>query len=146
MTSASHVEMHRQHLAWKSDDDFWREELALWQREVEQVISESRQIEASLREHAQKLDRHAASIRLYEQDFAKHEHTLVDFEQGETPAELIELALTHKREAEKHSERRTAHEDVKRRHHALITKWRQALGTLTELQELGSDGNSTPNG
>lgn len=132
MSSTSHIDMHREHIGWRKEDAFWRDELAIWEREIHQAIKELPRLEKALRDHAERLRKHAASIRLYEQDFAKHEHALIEYEQGEAPEVLIEMAGAHRHEFDKHIEQRKVHEEVKRQQHALMAKWSLLLTALVE--------------
>lgn len=133
MSSASHIEMHHDHKNWRLDDAFWREEVAGWEHEINQAITELPQVEQALRDQAKLLMQDAAAIRLYEQDFATHEHALAEYEQGEAPPELIELAKAHSRESEQHAERRQAHEKVKKQQHMLMAKWGLLFRALVKV-------------
>ena len=53
MATASHLEMHREHLRWRVEDDMWRDDLATWEAEVSQAISDLPRLEKALREHAE---------------------------------------------------------------------------------------------
>lgn len=132
MSSTSHIDMHREHTGWRKEDAFWRDELAIWEREIHQAIKDVPRLEQALRNHAEILRKHAASIRLYEQDFAKHEHALVEYEQGEASEVLIELAGAHRLESGRHVELRKVHEEVKEQQHALMAKWSLLLTALIE--------------
>lgn len=134
MTSATHQRMHEEHTQWRSEDDFWRDEVTIWQREIDRSIEDVPRLEEALRNHAEALRKHAASIRLQEYDFAQHEKVLVDYEQGGSPQELMELARTHGREANKHTEQRKLHEEFKRQQHELMTKWRLLVKALLEAE------------
>ena len=134
MSSETHIGMHREHVTWHKEDDFWRDDLAIWQSEIEHVIEDMPRMEMALREHAELLRKHAASIRLNEQRYATHEHTLVNYEQGEAPQELIELARSHEEEAEQHVTLRWAHDDFKKRQHTLMANWRLLLRALVKAE------------
>jgi hypothetical protein len=130
MASKSHIEMHRQHAAWRSEDNLWREEIAIWERDVNQALKDLPRVEQAVRAHAETLKKHAAAVRLYEQDFGGHEHSLAEYERGETPLELIEQAQNHERELEQHMVQRKAHEDMKKRQHVFSAKWNLLLSAL----------------
>jgi hypothetical protein len=132
MSGTSHCEMHREHTRWRADDDLWRDELAMWERAIDHAVKEIPQIEKALRSHAESLRQHAASIRLYEQEFTTHEHALAEYERGETPQALIELAQTHRGECDHHGERRKKHEELKTQQHALMAKWNLLFTALFE--------------
>ena len=55
MVTASHLEMHREHLRWRVEDDMWRDDLAAWEAEIAHAISDLPRIEKALREHAEML-------------------------------------------------------------------------------------------
>jgi hypothetical protein len=132
MSSTSHIDMHREHATWRLEDNLWRDELAIWEREIEQAIKDVPRLEKALRDHAVVLRQHAASIRLYEQEAAYHEHELASYEQGEAPSDLVQLAQSHKHEADKHAEYYRIHDEIKKRQHVLITKWRLLFLALVE--------------
>ncbi|MEX2308552.1 MAG: hypothetical protein WD738_13205 [Pirellulales bacterium] len=134
MSTTSHTDMHHEHAAWRLDDNFWRDEIAIWEREVEQVIKDVPRLEKTLRDHAEMLRQHAASIRLYEQEAAYHEHELASYEKGEAPSDLVQLAWSHKHEAEKHAEQYKTHDEIKQRQHVLMTKWRLLFSALVKAE------------
>ena len=68
MATASHLELHREHLRWWAEDDLWRDDLASWEAEVTQAIKDLPRLDKALRQHTELLRKHAAAIRLYEQD------------------------------------------------------------------------------
>jgi hypothetical protein len=130
MATASHFEMHREHLRWHVEDDMWRDDLVAWEAEVDQAINELPRLETALRQHADALRKHAAAIRLYEQDFRADEHALAEFERGEPAAASIELTQVFDRTAEKHAAQLRNHEKIKRQHHDLIARWRLLTAPL----------------
>ena len=132
MSNTSHIDMHQEHKRWRVEDDLWRDELAVWEREIDQAISDVPRLEKALRDHAGTLWQHAASIRLYEQEATYHEHELASYEQGEAPSDLVALAKSHRREAKKHAEQYKTHDEIKKRQHVLMTKWRLRLPALIE--------------
>jgi hypothetical protein len=134
MSSTSHIDMHREHSTWRLEDHLWRDEIAIWEREIEQAIKDVPRLEKALRDHAEMLRQHAASIRLYEQEAAYHEHELASYEQGEAPSDLVQLARSHKRELDKHAEQYKTHDEIKKRQHALMTKWRLLFPALVEAE------------
>jgi hypothetical protein len=124
MPGTSHIEMHRDHVSWRNEDNLWRDELAIWEREINQAIQDSPRLEKALQAHKEKLQKYAASIRLHEQDFASHEHVLAKYERGETPDELVAQAQEHGRESERHNMQRCAHEEIKKEQHELLARWK----------------------
>jgi hypothetical protein len=129
MSTASHLEMHREHTTWRKEDDLWRDELAIWEREISETIKELPRLELSLRAHLEKLQQYGASIRLHEQDFVDHEHALAKYQRGETPEEFVQ-AQEHGRESERHEMQRSAHEMIKRQQHVVLTKWKLLFSAL----------------
>jgi hypothetical protein len=119
------------------EDDFWRDELAVWEGEIGRAIADVPRLEKALRDHAELLRQHAASIRLYEQEAAYHEHELASYEQGEAPSDLVHLAESHKREAEKHAEQYETHDEIKKRQHVLMTKWRLLFPAIVAEKAAG---------
>lgn len=119
----SHLEMHREHRRWQTQNDMWRDDLANWEHEVEAALRALPTVEHILREHLDALRRHAAGIRMNEQDFSAHEHALCQYEHGETGEELIELAKGFDRSAGNISWQKEKHEKLKHRHHALMARW-----------------------
>jgi len=134
MSNTTHIGMHREHVLWRGEDDLWRDELAIWQAEIDRAIEDVPRLEKALRDHDESLQKHAASVHLHEQRCAMHEHDLANYEQGESPQELVKLAQTHQEEAEHRAERRRMHEEVKQRQHVLMAKWRLLLKALLEAE------------
>ena len=129
MSTASHLEMHREHATWRKDDDLWRDELAIWESEISEAIKALPRLELALRAHLEKLQKYGASIRLHEQDFADHEHALAKYQRGETPEEFVQ-AQEHGRESERHEMQRIAQEKIKRQQHLVLTKWKLLFSAL----------------
>jgi hypothetical protein len=148
MVSTSHLAMHQEHAQWRAENNSWREDLAVWEHELDEAIARIPDLEESLRRHAGFLKRHGASIRIIEQDPAAHEHVLADYERGETPGALVELAQTHRREAEEHAHQREKHDEIKYQHRHIMTKWRQLLAALARAKPaapIAAGSNSTTN-
>ena len=133
MSATSHLDMHRDHMYWRAEDDLWRDELTIWERDIDHAIKEVPQLENALRAHAESLRKHAASVRLFEQQVATHEHALAEYELGKAPGMLVNMARVHQCECEHHKDREVAHEDLKEKQHALICKWRLLFTALLEL-------------
>jgi hypothetical protein len=134
MKGASHLGMHQDHVHWRADSNLWRDNVAIWEQEIDDAIRELPDLEAALRRHSDMLRTHAASVRLYDQDPAKHEHLLADFERGQAPEALIELAQAHEREAKEHDQLCENHAGFKNRQHRLMTKWRQLFIALAHTK------------
>ena len=134
MANPSHLGMHQDHAQWRADSNLWRDELAIWEQEIDDAIRQLPELEAALRRHDEMLRTHAASVRLYDQDPAKHEHLLADYERGQAPEALIELAQAHQRAGEQHDQLCKNHTGFKNRQHRLMTKWRQLFIALAHTK------------
>jgi hypothetical protein len=126
--------MHQEHARWRADNNLWRDDLAAWQKEVHDAIDQLPELEKAIERHAQLLQTHAASVRLYEQDAASHEHLLAEYERGESPEALIKLAQAHQEAAHQHAKQCESHEGLKNQQHRLMTKWRQLFTALSHVK------------
>jgi hypothetical protein len=133
MSTTSHLEMHREHLRWRAQNDMWRDDLANWEREAQAALKALPKVEEILRKHLDGLRRHAAAIRINEQEFSAQEHALSEYERGDTGQELIELAKRFDRSNETITHQKEKHEKIKHRHYRLMTRWNRHLG-LTHMQ------------
>ncbi len=133
--STTHETMHGEHRFWESEISFWRDDLRAWQHELTKAQGQIKQLEQALENHAQALRQHGAAIRLQEQTFGEHEHALAEYEKGNEGDELFELARQHRTEANQHARHRAAHEQLKRRHHAVIAHFSVLLKALQEPSE-----------
>jgi hypothetical protein len=131
MSTTSHIKMHQEHGTWRAEDNFWRDEVALWEKEIKEAAAQLPKLETVLNGRLESLRTHAASIRLYEQDVAEHEHALTEFERGDTGEKLIRFAGAHQTAAAKHAEERTQHEAIKRHHHQLMAHWKLLTDSLS---------------
>ena len=136
--TTTHEIMHGEHRFWESEINFWRDDLRAWQHELIKAQGQIKQLERALEEHAQALREHGAAIRLQEQTFCEHEHALAEYEKGSQGDELFELARQHRTEANQHAHHRAAHEQLKRRHHAVIARWTVLLKALQEPSEVAA--------
>jgi hypothetical protein len=127
--------MHQEHAQWRGESNLWRDDLAIWEKEIDDAIGQLPELEAALRRHNDLLKTHAASVRLYDQDPARHEHMLAEYEKGEAPEALVELAKSHQDAAESHGKLRETHARFKNRQHRLMTKWRQLLVALAHTRQ-----------
>jgi hypothetical protein len=127
--------MHREHAEWLAESNLWRDDMAIWEKEIDVAIGQIAELENALRRHSEMLKTHAASVRLYDQDPARHEHLLADYEKGEAPEALTELARAHHRSAEQHDKLRENHTGFKNRQHRLMTEWRQLFAALAHTRE-----------
>ena len=127
--------MHGEHRYWESEVSLWRDDLCAWQKELAKVQSEIKLLEEALADHGRTLRLHGSSLRLDEQEFENHEHEIVEYEKGGEGEELLEMARRHTAQAEQHDHHRTAHEQLKRRHHTIIAHWNLLLKALREAAE-----------
>lgn len=122
MATVTHATMHHDHRQWQNDNDMRRCDIAAWQEEIKTAAAELKEIEAAIKEHESAMQVHAAAIRLRQQELMAHEHALVEYQRGETRAELISLAQAHDKEATKHKQQLDAHERTKRHHHTIMAQ------------------------
>jgi septal ring factor EnvC (AmiA/AmiB activator) len=135
MFSTKPTSMHSEHRYWENEISLWRDDLRAWQHELAKAESEIKQLEKALIDHGHVLRTHASALRLSEQTSQQHERAIADFEKGGEGEELFELARKHSREAELHQVHRTAHEELKRRHHSIIAHWSTLLKALQGVDE-----------
>jgi hypothetical protein len=127
--------MHGEHRHWESEINLWRDDLRAWQQELAKAEGEIKQLEKALADHGQALRLHGSALRLDEQEFEDHEHAIVEYEKGGEGEELLEMARRHSAQAVHHDRHRAAHEQLKRRHHNVITHWNVLLKALQESAE-----------
>ncbi|HTN76739.1 MAG TPA: hypothetical protein VL096_15880 [Pirellulaceae bacterium] len=132
MTSSTHIAMHADHRFWEREISLWRDDLRAWQSELAKAQGEIKQLEKALEDHSQALLHHASKLRMHEQNFAGHEHALAQYEQGGDGQELLPMVHQHDEETTRQNESRSAHEQLKRRHHAVIAHWTLILKALRE--------------
>ena len=118
----SHLEMHRDHQLWLSENNAWRVDICNWQEEQRHAETQLAEVEEALQEHKIVLQTHAAAIRARQEQLAGHEHALAACERGQIGPELATLTNSHDEEAAKHSQQREAHERIKRHHHGVIAQ------------------------
>jgi septal ring factor EnvC (AmiA/AmiB activator) len=125
--------MHSEHRLWAQEISLWRDDLRVWQQELAQAQKELQDIEAALGAHGTELRKHAASLRLEETTIDSHEHEIAAYEnQGEGNA-LVGMARTHTQEGSDHARHRQLHEELKRRHHAVIAHVNLLRKAIAEL-------------
>jgi hypothetical protein len=134
MAATTHLAMHQEHAQWRAESDLWRDDLAIWEAEIDDAIGQLPELAAALRRHNDMLKTHAASVRLYDQDPARHEHLLTEYEKGDAPESLVELAKAHEGAADQHEKLRDTHANFKNRQHRLMTKWRQLFIALAHTK------------
>jgi hypothetical protein len=130
MPTVTHAVMHHDHRQWLSEHDMWRCDIAAWQEELKKAVTDLKQIESALQEHGRVLQVHATAVRLRGQELATHEHALAVCAQGETGVELTSLAQVHDKEAATHTQQSSAHERIKRHHHAVMAQVRVLQKTV----------------
>lgn len=120
----AHARMHADHSQWASECAFWHDEIALWQEALRQALAAS----PPYRKDGEALQRdtqvHAAAVRLRQDQLARHEHALAEFEQGGPGEPLIALAKAHEEEATAHTRLRAAHRDIKERVETALACWK----------------------
>ena len=138
MAGTTHLSMHQEHMQWRNESDHWRDDLAIWEKEIDDAIGRIPELESALRRHNEMLRTHAAAVRLYEQDPGKHEQLLAEFEKGESPEPLVQLAKSHLVAAEQHERLHETHAEFKNRQRRLMTKWRQLFIALAHAKSQSS--------
>ena len=136
MISTKPASMHSEHRYWENEIGLWRDDLRAWQHELAKAVSEFEQLEKALGDHGHMLRTHASALRLEEQTSQQHEHAIAEFEKGGEGEELFEMARRHSTEADLHQVHRAAHEELKRRHHNIISHWNTLLKALHEVGEV----------
>jgi len=129
MTAATNLELHRDHLEWKTNNAFWRDELAVWQGELKQAGPMLERLQRILQEHASKLEVHAGSIGLAEEACDAHERCLVQAARVATPSKAAPGG-EHFVETYDHAQQREMHESLKRRHHTLLARLSMLMHSL----------------
>lgn len=124
--------IHGQHTTWESDISLWRDDIRVWQQELATSEAHIKQLEEALAEHKHAMRIHASALRLEEQTIEEHEHAIAEYEKGGEGEELLEMARRHTGVATSHHKHRTDHEQLKRRHHNIITHWNLLLKALLD--------------
>ena len=133
MSAQIHIEMHQAHRLWENDIGFWRDDIRAWQHELVTIRAQLKDLESALTKHEETLRQHAASIRLDEEKIGVHEHALAEFERGGEGADLPSFVPNHQQEAERHSNHRAKHEELKRIHHTFVARWRLLVQSLATI-------------
>lgn len=123
-------EMHIDHRLWRREQDQWHDDVRAWELELAELLAEFDRAKGVLRSQADRVATHAAAIKLYGQEFAKHEHQLAR-SCGGPQSESAASQLNHIEEREKQSELRTSHERMKWQHHSLVVHCRVWLNALS---------------
>ena len=122
--------MHRDHLAWSSEVEMWEADLRAWRLECEAAQTAINGYMMALTEHEERVERHARAIQIDGQQAAAHEHVLKLQEQGCPGRCIVPTSAQHDREAIGHAEMRLAHEQIKRKHHAIMAEYNRLLRRL----------------
>ena len=123
-------QMHEDHRNWRSEDNLWRDEIRAWQHEVSDAIGNIGELASRLKAHLESMHHHAASIRLYEDAPARHEHAIAEFERGKSPAGVTGMAIAHGDEADRHQLECAEHARLKERQHAIMSHWNALMHLL----------------
>jgi hypothetical protein len=130
MTTTIHDEMHKEHRTWEAEISLWRDDIAVWEKELAETDGDFVRLKKVFDDRAETLRKHAATIRMLEQDSDTHEHALASFEQGGAGDVLVQFAKKHVNESKAQENHRTAHEELKRHHHALMSQWKVFVRTF----------------
>ncbi|MBA4017682.1 MAG: hypothetical protein C0483_10960 [Pirellula sp.] len=130
MTQVANQQMHEDHLRWRAENDFWRDEIAVWQAEAAGMVKDLQGIETALRHHEAKLSVHAGSVRLYQQDFGKHEHAIAAVEGSDNPPPYPVVPRVHDDEREAQARLRESHDQLKHKHQTLLAHWASFMEKL----------------
>ena len=122
--------MHKDHLAWRSENSLWCDELRTWQYNFYKAKGDLPRLEEYIEAHERALANHAAAIRFYEDQLQQHEHRLASEANGK--AEPCATGLSHEEEAIRHRQQAEMHTRIKTHHHKVMKNWRSLIKTLQE--------------
>ena len=103
-----------EHLQWHSLHSIWGEDSRRWLREGEDMKLELERALADLEKHRRELTEHVDSIKLHEDRLLEHDHLL---HEGARP---VDLGQPHQALRVQHAQQYNLHEQLKRRHHAVL--------------------------
>jgi hypothetical protein len=135
MSTTAHANMHSDHNTWQREDDLWRDEVSIWQKETKRALAELPLLERALTTHLETLEKHAASVRLYEQEFLKHEHNVAAYERRSIPYRLLHRTQVHADEAEQHGAQRAMQYQTMQKHHDFMAKWNRLFAAIAPHME-----------
>jgi hypothetical protein len=122
--------MHKDHVAWRSDNSLWCDELRNWQYDFYKAKGDLPRLEAYIEAHERALASHAGAIRFYAEELQKHERVIAS-ESGGTPDQCAP-GLTHGEEAVRHQQQSQLHARIKAHHHKVMKQWRSLIKVLQE--------------
>jgi len=133
MTDDTHASIHHDHRQWNSEMTSWRDDLRQWSSEVKAAQTLA---QIGLQKHLALLESHGDAIQLGEQEVALHEHTLAEHQQaGDTATTPLDAPLlkAHHQRAAATEQLRQVHDQLKHRHHEIVTKL-AALNRSLDIQ------------
>lgn len=119
MNTKNHLEMHHDHLFWKSEYGMWFDDLKIWQEELKELNDDLNQIRKAVNYHAESLESHKSAIFNHKLFADKHELDLSLLTEGSVANQ--ELCESHEKEYEKHLAQKVAHEKIKKYHHTVLS-------------------------
>ena len=133
MTAQIHLEMHQDHRLWESEIKSWRGDIHAWQLECKLAWDQLKALQTAIEKHEETLRQHASAIRLDEERMDTHEHAIAEFEAGGRGTDLPGFVPKHQQEADRQTQQREKHDELKRHHHEFIARWGLLVKTLTRL-------------
>ena len=128
MNTKTHLELHNEHLLWKSDLNMWLSDLDIWEHEMGELLDNLRIIEKAIDRHVEAYQRHMRAITEHELDINKHELDLKLLAEGSEYDQR--LNYDHQLQAQRHLLQKEAHQRLKKFHYnlaGLISKLRNSL-------------------
>jgi hypothetical protein len=118
MTSTINQDLHADHRAWLADLSLWQDDVREWRTELGRALDDLREAEGLLRAHAQGIDDHAVELDAEEEAIRQHERGIALVERAGGGLD----AGPHDDQADRHPQRRAAHERLKKYHHTVLTR------------------------
>jgi hypothetical protein len=128
MQLKSHLELHNEHLLWKSDLNMWSRDLEIWEKEMSELLDNLRIIEKAVNQHVDTYKKHQNSISEHELDINKNELDLSLLVEGSEYDER--LNAEHQIQSQHHLLQKEAHQRLKQYHYTmagLISQLRRSL-------------------
>jgi hypothetical protein len=122
--------MHKDHLAWRSDNNFWCNELRHWQYDFYKAKGDLARLETLIDDHERALANHAAAIRFYEEQLQSHEHAMASGAAG--AKDEMTVVYHHDQEAVRHRDQLAHHRRIKAHHYNVMKHWRSLLKAFEE--------------
>ncbi len=117
MQLKSHLELHNEHLLWKSDLNMWLRDLEVWENEMSELLDNLRVIEKAVNHHVETYQKHQTSIREHELDINHKELNLSELVEGSEYDER--LNSEHQILNQRHLSQQEAHQRLKYYHYTL---------------------------